>query len=95
MQPVSLDPSSDPISESAPTDRTLTLYDRQHLTTYLRLLDADARGASWQEVARNAFKIDPALEPDRARRIWHTHLTRARWINESGYRHLLYSSFYQ
>jgi hypothetical protein len=30
----------------------LTGYDEQHLVTYLRLLDADAEGAEWEEVAK-------------------------------------------
>jgi hypothetical protein len=29
----------------------LTGYDQEHLVTYLRLLDADAEGADWREVA--------------------------------------------
>jgi hypothetical protein len=33
--------------------------------------------------------IDVAREPDRARRAWETHLARARWITEHGYRDLL------
>jgi hypothetical protein len=30
----------------------LTPYDEEHLITYLRLLDADAEGAEWHEVAK-------------------------------------------
>jgi hypothetical protein len=30
----------------------LTTYDEEHLVTYLRLLDADAEGADWRDVAR-------------------------------------------
>jgi len=86
MQPPPLDP---PISDSAPSSGTLTDYDQQHLVTYLRLLDADAEGADWREVARIVLHIDPAREPERARRAWDSHLARARWMVESGYRHLL------
>jgi hypothetical protein len=57
--------------------------------TYLRLLDADAEGADWQEVARIVLHIDPAREPDRAHKAWESHLARARWMTVSGYRHLL------
>jgi len=32
--------------------RFLTAYDHEHLVTYLRLLDAEADGADWQDVAR-------------------------------------------
>ena len=44
-----LDPSC---ADVAPTSAVLTGYDEQHLVTYLRLLDADAGGADWREVAR-------------------------------------------
>ena len=46
-------PPNDPdVADTAPTDSTLTDYDRQHFVTYLRLLDADDEGADWREVAR-------------------------------------------
>ena len=37
------------------------------LVTYLRLFDADAERADWQEVAKIVLLIDPEREPDRAR----------------------------
>ena len=82
-------PTDPPVADTAPSAGTLTSYDEQHLVTYLRLLDADAEGADWREVARIVLRIDPAHEPDRARRAWNTHLARARWMTENGYRHLL------
>ena len=69
----------------------VTDYDRAHLPTYLRLLDATSEGAPWEEVARIVLDLDPALEPDRARRAHETHLARARWLTEHGYRDLLRS----
>jgi hypothetical protein len=87
MQSPPFDP---PISDIAPADRNLTGYDQQHLVTYLRLLDADAEGADWQEVAKIVLHIDPEREPDRARRAWESHLARAKWITENGFRHLLH-----
>jgi hypothetical protein len=86
MQSPPLDP---PVADLAPNAGTLTSYDEQHLVTYLRLLDADAEGADWREVVRIVLHIDPEQEPDRARRAWDTHLARARWMTENGYRHLL------
>jgi Uncharacterized conserved protein (DUF2285) len=86
MQSLPLDP---PVSDTAPTERMLTAYDEQHLVTYLRLLDAEEDGADWREVARIVLHIDPIREPTRARRAWETHLGRARWMVESGHRHLL------
>ncbi len=64
MQTPELEP---PVADLAPNSSVLTGYDEQHLVTYLRLLDADAEGADWQEVAQIVLHIDPALEPDRAR----------------------------
>lgn len=81
-----LDP---PVSDTAPVEAVLTGYDEQHLVTYLRLLDADAEGADWREVANIVLHIDPEREPERARQAWESHLARAKWMTESGYRHLL------
>jgi hypothetical protein len=86
MRSPPLDP---PVSDVAPADGVLTGYDEEHLVTYLRLLDAEAEGADWREVAQIVLHIDPAREPDRARRPWDSHLARARWMTENGYRHLL------
>ena len=86
MQMPELDP---PVADLAPNSDALTGYDEQHLVTYLRLLDADADGADWQEVARIVLHIDPESEPERARRAWDSHLARARWMTENGYHHLL------
>ena len=64
MQKPPLDPDVD---DTAPTDAALTVYDEQHIITYLRLLDADAARADWRKVARIVLHIDPDREPDRAR----------------------------
>jgi hypothetical protein len=66
----------------APTASIPTAYDEQHAITYLRLLDAEAEGADWQEVARIVLHIDPAREPGRARRAWEAYLARARKMTE-------------
>jgi len=86
MKSPPLDP---PVSDNAPSDAILTRYDQQHLVTYLRLLDAEAEGADWREVARVVLHIEPEQEPDRAKRAWESHLARARWMTEAGYGHLL------
>src|ERR1700691_2717754 len=86
MQSPPLDPL---VADLAPAERILTGYDEQHLVTYLRLLDAAAEDADWREVARIVLRIDPAREPERARQAWESHLARARWMTEHGYRHLL------
>jgi hypothetical protein len=87
-----LRPPLDPdVAELAPSSPTLTQYDQEHLVTYLRLLDAEAEGADWREVARIVLHIDPDREPERARHAFDSHLARAKWMTEHGYRHLLRS----
>ena len=77
MQKPPLDPD---VSDTAPFDPVLTVYDEEHLITYLRLLDADAEGADWREVARVVLHLDPQHESDRAGRAFESHLTRAKWM---------------
>jgi Uncharacterized conserved protein (DUF2285) len=86
MQTPPLDPD---VADSAPSDSVLTAYDERHLVTYWRLLDPDAEGADWREVARIVLDLDPEHEPDRSRRVFESHLSRAKWMTEHGYRHLL------
>lgn len=62
----------------------LTVYDEEHVIAYLRMLDADAEGADWREVARIVLHIDPEREPDRARNAYQSHLSRAKWMTEQG-----------
>lgn len=75
--------------DQPPESAGLTDYDRAHAKLYMRLLDADADGADWREVVSVLFKVDPAVDPERARRVHDTHLERARWMTEHGYRQLL------
>ena len=86
MQKPPLDPD---VADESPSASALTGYDEQNLVTYLRLLDAEEDGADWIEVARIVLHLDPDREPQHARRAWETHLARARWMKEHGYRHLL------
>lgn len=84
------EPALDPdVADVAPNESVLTTYDEQHLVTYWRLLDAEAAGADWKEVARIVLHIDPDREPVRARNAFDSHLARARWMADHGYRHLL------
>jgi hypothetical protein len=85
-------PPAPPVADAPPDADVLTPYDEQHLVTYLRLLDADAEGADWTEAASVVLHINPSREPERARRAWETHLARAKWMTEHGYRHLLCGS---
>jgi hypothetical protein len=61
----------------------------EHAVTHLRMLDADADGADWREVARIVLHIDPDHEPDRARQAFESHLARSKWMAQDGYWHLL------
>lgn len=87
MQSPPLDPD---VADLAPTDAVLTPYDEEHVVTYLRLLDAEAANADWNEATRVILHIDPVVEPDRARRAFESHLARAKWMTSQGYRHLLH-----
>jgi hypothetical protein len=83
-------PPLDPdVADEAPAADALIAYDYEHLITYLRLLDAEADGAPWSEVASIVLHIDPTSEPARAHRAWESHLARAKWMTEHGYKHLL------
>jgi hypothetical protein len=65
----------------------LTDYDRQHAALYLRLLDADAEGADWREVAQVVMGLD--VRQEAARLTYATHLARAQWLRNGGYADLL------
>ena len=82
-------PQSPNIADAAPDEPFRTGYDEQHLVVYLRLLDADAEGADCREVVKVVLEIDPNKELQRARRVWESHLARAKWMTEIGYRQLL------
>lgn len=75
--------------DRAPDAAHVTDYDERHRQTYWRLLDAAEEQADWREAVRIIFGIDPALEPERARAVYDSHLARARWMTETGYRHYL------
>jgi hypothetical protein len=47
------------VANEAPQGEVLTPYDEEHLVTYLRLLDAEAEGEDWDEVALVVLHIDP------------------------------------
>jgi hypothetical protein len=67
----------------------VTDYDRAHAAELLRLLDAADAGAPWDQAVEAIFGVDPASEPNRARRVYDSHLARAKWLAREGYRQLL------
>lgn len=78
-----------PFEMHPPQGEGVTSYDERHLVTYLRLLDADDEGADWREAVSIIFGLDPDAEPEKAKSVHESHLARARWMTESGYRDLL------
>ena len=63
MQKPPLNPD---VADTAPSDSVLTVYDEEHIITYLRLLDADAQDTDWRDVAHIVLHLDPEHESDRA-----------------------------
>lgn len=78
-----------PFEDRAPADDYITAYDERHFITYLRLLDAAKEGADWREVTGIVFGLDEKVDPDRSHSVHDSHLARARWMTENGYRLLL------
>lgn len=83
-------PAAASFDDIAPVSGELTEYDRAHIKLYMRLLDAADDGAEWTEAVNVLFGIDPDQEPERARKVHDSHLARARWMTQSGYRQLLH-----
>lgn len=81
-----------PFEDRPPTDDWITAYDEGHFIVYLQILDSDEEGADWREVAQIIFGLDAEREPGRARRVYDSHLERAKWLTRSGYRELLHRS---
>ncbi len=70
------------IAPLAPVGDRVTAYDRQHLSLYAALLDADEAGHDWQYAAATLLGIDAANAEAEA--CWRSHLERARWIIGDG-----------
>lgn len=62
-----------------------TAYDRAVSALYLRLLDADAEGASWQEAAEIVLGQNIHGDADGAERMHAAYLGRARWLRDGGF----------
>jgi hypothetical protein len=75
--------------DAPPLTERVNSYDERHFVTYLRLLDAAAENADWREVVSVVFGIDPSTNPEYAKAVHDSHLARAVWMTETGYRHLL------
>lgn len=75
--------------DQPPRSEHVTDYDLAHRITYLRLLDAEADGASWREVVKLVLGVNPEADEHRAQRIHASHLARAKWMTKAGYQDLL------
>lgn len=77
-----------PIASEVPWSTKLTPYDEAHFVVYLRLLDAKAKGASEDDMVQIIVESAPGMTPVDAARSMRSHLERARWMTEEGYRGL-------
>lgn len=75
--------------ESPPDDDAITSYDESHFALYLTLLHAEADGSTIEEMAREAFDLDPTSEPVLSAALVRSHLRRAHWLHKDGARHFL------
>lgn len=73
------------ISERAPDAPAMTDYDRVHMLTYARLLDAERDDHDWTDVAMEVLDLDVAADPGGAKSCWQSHLDRARWVVNGGF----------
>lgn len=80
--------------DQPPTDARLTDYDRAHLVTYLRLLDAETEGAAWEDVVKIVFGLDVQRDQSRAELVYQAHLARAHWMTTNGFQDLIRSSLH-
>ena len=78
-----------PFEDCPPQLDRVSSYDEKHLASYIRLLDAEAEGADWREAVSIIFGLDPNKHPERAKLVHDSHLARAYWMRDKGYRNLL------
>jgi len=76
-------------ADTVPWSDKVSAYDHRHREIYLRLLDAEMAEVSAYDMARRILDINPEKEPERARRSVESHLIRAKWMTEFGFRQLL------
>ena len=65
----------------APTGE-VNAYDQRHLALYAELIDAEAVGMDWREVATVLMGLNPDGEGTEL--CWRSHLERAQWIIGDG-----------
>jgi hypothetical protein len=90
MKTIRPDVDGGPVVDAAPSGSEITDYDRKHLITYLRLLDAVRDGADRETIVRDVLKLAHGTSLERTERAYASHLTRAKWVTQQGY-HLLFN----
>ena len=81
--------AAQPFAEKAPRSPVITAYDEAHFAIYLRLLDAKSKAASEDAMLDIILDAAPGMNRDKARRALLSHLKRALWMSDEGYRGLL------
>lgn len=76
----------------APEGNEITNYDRNHFSTYARLVFADDAGQDWRTSAVEILGLDVDKDQEASRRCWESHSKRAHWIATEGYQILLVKS---
>ena len=74
-----------PFDDVAPSDAEVTDYDHKHILLYYCLLDRKEQRWDWRETVQAFFGIDVDSEPERARRVYDSHLARATSLSELPY----------
>ena len=80
-----------PVADLVPWDDKITPYDKAHFSRYLRLLDAVDAGANSDDMCRTILDRDPVADSASAKKTLESHLARARWMYEQGYKDMLKS----
>jgi hypothetical protein len=78
------------LADQAPSEDALTAYDEAHFRLYMNLLNAEASNVPLAAICKEFLGIDAGAEPERARKRFESHLSRARWFSTGdGFRHLI------
>ncbi len=76
------------IQENVPWSESITQYDLEHFSLFMKLLSVSSDSANELEIAQSIFELDPDLDPEIARKMVRSHLDRANWILHEGYKEL-------
>ena len=79
------------IADKAPSENAVTDYDERHFALYIQILDAIAAKASSADMCRTILGCDPDHDPTCLAAL-ESHVARAKWMSERGYKDLLKSS---